>query len=118
MVSKLSSSDLRALGGIADVAAWGAVLSILMKLFPSKVTTIMSWTEMFFGLGFMLGPALGSALYSIGGFQLPFLVVGSVAFVVAIGLVFIIPNVKPDPVVRKTEKLLTYSDLFKAKIDK
>jgi len=25
------------LGGIADVAAWGAVLSILMKLFPAQV---------------------------------------------------------------------------------
>ncbi len=49
----------RALGGIADVAAWGAVISILMKIFPSKVTTIMSWTEMFFGLGYMLGKHLG-----------------------------------------------------------
>ncbi len=27
----------RALGGIADVAAWGAVLSILMKIFPGQV---------------------------------------------------------------------------------
>jgi hypothetical protein len=30
-------SICRALGGIADVAAWGAVLSILMKLFPAQV---------------------------------------------------------------------------------
>ena len=30
----------RALGGIADVAAWGAVLSILMKLFPKQVKNI------------------------------------------------------------------------------
>ncbi len=47
--------NYRALGGIADVAAWGAVLSILMKLFPTKVAQIMSWTQMFFGLGYMLG---------------------------------------------------------------
>ncbi len=40
---------------MADAAAWGAVVSILMKLFPSHVTTIASWTEMLLGLGYMLG---------------------------------------------------------------
>jgi hypothetical protein len=40
---------------VADAAALGAILSILMKLFPKYVTTIVSWTEMLFGLGFMLG---------------------------------------------------------------
>jgi hypothetical protein len=45
----------RFLGGMADVAAWGAVLSIMMKLFPNKVARIVSLTEMFFGLGYMLG---------------------------------------------------------------
>ena len=103
----------RALGGIADVAAWGAVLSILMKLFPSKVSTIMSWTEMFFGLGYMLGPALGSVLYNAGGFMLPFIVVGSIGLIVATALVFVIPNVKPDPVKAKSEKSLTFKDIAK-----
>ena len=45
----------RFLGGVADAAALGAVLSILMKLFPKYVTSIVSWTEMLFGLGYMLG---------------------------------------------------------------
>ncbi len=40
------------------MAAWSAVVSILIKLFPTKVARIMSYTEMFFGLGYMLGPAL------------------------------------------------------------
>jgi MFS family permease len=43
------------LGGMADAAAWGSVVSILMKLFPNHVTTIASWTEMLLGLGYMLG---------------------------------------------------------------
>ena len=46
---------LRAVSGIADAAGWGAVLSILMQLFPTKVARIMAWTETFFGLGFMIG---------------------------------------------------------------
>ena len=49
---------LRALSGIADAASWSSVLSILMKLFPSKVARIMAWTETFFGLGFMIGETL------------------------------------------------------------
>ena len=40
---------------MADAAAWGAVVSILMKLFPNHVNTIASWTEMLLGLGYMLG---------------------------------------------------------------
>ena len=40
---------------MADVAAWGAVLAVLMTLFPTKVSKIMAWTEMFFGLGYMIG---------------------------------------------------------------
>ena len=44
----------------------------------------------------LLGPAVGSALYDAGGFKLPFLSVGSVALAIAILLLFIIPNVRPD----------------------
>jgi hypothetical protein len=45
----------RFIGGVADAAALGSILSILMKLFPNYVSTIVSWTEMLFGLGYMLG---------------------------------------------------------------
>jgi len=84
---------LRALSGIADAASWSSVLSILMKLFPSKVARIMAWTETFFGLGFMIGPALGSLLYGVGGFGLPFFTVGGLAFCVATAMIFVIPKV-------------------------
>ncbi len=57
------------------------------------------------------GPALGSFLYSIGGFTLPFLVVGSVGLVVATFLVFVIPNVKPDPVKKPSETALTFKQI-------
>jgi len=41
--------------GVADAAALGAVLSILMKLFPNSISTAVSLTEMSWGLGAMLG---------------------------------------------------------------
>lgn len=41
--------------GVADAAALGAILSILMKLYPNSGSTVVSMTEMSFGLGAMLG---------------------------------------------------------------
>ena len=40
---------------MADAASFGAVLSILLKLFPDNVASILAWTEAFFGLGYSLG---------------------------------------------------------------
>ena len=59
------------------------------------------------------GPALGALLFSLGGFQLPFLVVGSVGLVVATCLLIIIPNVKPDKEKKKEAKLINYTEIAK-----
>ncbi len=50
-----------------------------------------------------LWSAQGSVLYSLGGFVLPFVVVGSVGLVVATALLILIPNVRAD-VKKKEEK--------------
>lgn len=57
---------------------------------------------------------MGSALYGVGGFTLPFLSVGSVTLVVAILLLFIVPNVKMEEK-DKTDggKSLTFTGLIK-----
>ena len=56
-----NKNDLhRFMGGVADAAAWGSVVSILMKLFPNHVTTIASWTEMLLGLGYMMGKKIAN----------------------------------------------------------
>ncbi len=49
------SYALRFVEGIAEAMAWGAIISILMKVYPNQVTTVMSFTEMCFGAGYMLG---------------------------------------------------------------
>ncbi len=57
---------------------------------------------------------MGSFLYSLGGFQLPFLVVGSIGLVVATVLVFVIPNVKPDTEKKSSEKALNFLQIAKS----
>ncbi len=58
---------------------------------------------------------MGSVLYNAGGFKLPFFVVGSIGLVVATSLVFVIPNVKPDPIKKSSEKSLTFKDIAKVR---
>jgi len=87
---------LRGLTGIADAACWSAVLSLLLQLFPDKVAKTMALTETSFGLGLMIGPALGSLLFEVGGFKLPFFVVGGFACVVAVVLPFSLARVSNE----------------------
>jgi len=49
-------------------------------------------TQTCFGLGYMLGPGVGAALYEVGGFHLPFLLVGGLSTILSILLAFTIPN--------------------------
>jgi len=45
----------RFFGGVCDAASWGAILSILMTLYPGKEASVLAGTEMVSGLGFMIG---------------------------------------------------------------
>ena len=54
----------RALDGIADAAAFGSMVSILMVLYPDKVSMIMASTESVFGAGYALGKAKNHKNYT------------------------------------------------------
>ena len=66
-------------------------------MFPDKVAKTMALTETSFGLGLMIGPALGSLLFEAGGFKLPFFVVGGFACVVALILPIALARVEATP---------------------
>ena len=56
-----------------------------------------------------IGPAIGSFLYDVGGFPLPFFSTGVLAFVIAIMLIFSIPDVQNEnyQTVETSGKMLT-----------
>ena len=62
-----------------------------------------------------LGPALGAFLFELGGFTLPFLVVGIIGFLVATSLVFVIPDVKTNTETSENRKTLTLTDIAKVR---
>ena len=65
---------------------------------------------------FYEGPVIGSAMYSLGGFLLPFVVVGSLDIVLATCLFFAIPNgeyEKTEDRNKNNTKKLTMAGAFK-----
>ena len=49
---------------------------MIAKEFPENVATMFAILETFFGIGLIVGPTVGGALYEAGGFTLPFVSLG------------------------------------------
>ncbi|TRY80723.1 hypothetical protein TCAL_12990 [Tigriopus californicus] len=96
---------LRFIDGVANAACAATIVSILMTLIPGSESSITAWTEMCLGLGYMIGPVLGSLLYESGGFGLPFYIVGGIIIVLAFALLLIVPKVQPGTVVKSHESV-------------
>lgn len=55
-----------------------ASFAIIINEFPDSIAFVLGVLETFTGLGMMLGPAIGGVLYDLGGFHLPFSVLGGI----------------------------------------
>merc|ERR1740139_1920466 len=49
--------------------------------------------EFFFGIGMIVGPMIGGALYQVGGFTLPFAIMGSLLLLSSIFIFFVLPDI-------------------------
>ena len=59
--------------------------NLMMNEFPAKkLAKLNGVLQTFTGLGMMLGPLMGSVLFKIGGFQLPFYTVGGLLLFLAL----------------------------------
>ncbi|KAL5014839.1 hypothetical protein ScPMuIL_009109 [Solemya velum] len=74
------SRSVEALGASAYITASFAIVA---HAFPDHVSTVFGTLETFAGLGFMIGPPIGGALYEAGGYGLPFFVMGGTLITVA-----------------------------------
>ncbi|KAJ8020511.1 MFS-type transporter SLC18B1 [Holothuria leucospilota] len=68
-------------------------MTITANTFPDNMAQMMGILEAFSGVGFMAGPPLGGLLYSIGGYKLPFLVLGGISLATILVNVFLLPSV-------------------------
>ncbi|XP_076257050.1 MFS-type transporter SLC18B1-like isoform X1 [Rhynchophorus ferrugineus] len=78
---------LEALGSSAYSTA-GYVL--IINIFPDNAGAVRGLLETFVGLGMSAGPAVGGVLYTVGGFGLPFYVVGIATVLIACLNIFLL----------------------------
>jgi MFS family permease len=97
------SFTFRIIEACGNAAFLTGSFSMIAKEFPDNVATMFAILETFFGIGMILGPTVGGALYELGGFTLPFACLGSVLVASALFCSFMLPTCI-DTHERTTEK--------------
>eukprot|EP00095_Tigriopus_kingsejongensis_P011883 maker-scaffold410_size180147-snap-gene-0.30 protein:Tk11883 transcript:maker-scaffold410_size180147-snap-gene-0.30-mRNA-1 annotation:"mfs-type transporter c6orf192 homolog" len=69
-----------------------AAFSITAQEFPENVATMFAIMETFFGVGLIVGPTVGGALYEVAGYYLPFVSLGSCLVLSACLTLFLLPS--------------------------
>lgn len=77
------SFAVRIVEAMGNAAFITSAFSIIAKEFPKNVGAAFASMETFFGLGLIVGPTVGGALYELGGYTLPFAAMGGVLLVAA-----------------------------------
>lgn len=78
------SFAVRIVEAMGNAAFVTSSFSIIAKEFPKNVGAAFAAMETFFGMGLIVGPTVGGALYELGGYTLPFVSLGSVLLCAAI----------------------------------
>ena len=93
----------RAVEAVATSFTNTASLTVVANKFPDRTNTVVGAIETMIGVGVSLGPAVGGGLYHLGGYGLPFYVLGGL-LAVAAGLTWLLmPPV--DRTLRRTDPL-------------
>ncbi|PIK58154.1 putative MFS-type transporter SLC18B1 [Apostichopus japonicus] len=83
---------LRCVGAVGSAACGTASFALITNCFPNNIAQMLAWMETFSGLGVMIGPFIGGVFYQIGGYQLPFLVLGGACMVCVPINIFLLPS--------------------------
>ncbi|GLG92744.1 Uncharacterized protein GBIM_00352 [Gryllus bimaculatus] len=68
---------IRTIEALGSSAAVTAAFSITATVFADSVATTFATLEVFYGFGYIVGPTLGGLLFSVGGYIVPFVVMGT-----------------------------------------
>ncbi|XP_077519216.1 uncharacterized protein LOC144129148 [Amblyomma americanum] len=76
LVFTVMSFLVRILEAVGAAGFCTASYSIVLHVYPDHISTVFGIIETCVGVGMSIGPAIGGALYSVGGFGLPFYILG------------------------------------------
>ena len=88
----VSAMITRLLEGFGAATVMAAGTSLLTTSFTTNLSRAMTLYSTSLGVGFLVGPLIGAACYKLGGYRLPFIVVGVLDLV----LIFYICSAKND----------------------
>ncbi|KAF0309124.1 MFS-type transporter SLC18B1 [Amphibalanus amphitrite] len=94
---------VRAAEAVGTAAAQTAARTIIINQFPRRMNSAMSLVEGMIGAGLCLGPAVGGAMYALGGYGAPFYTLGVLLLATAAASLVLMPTVT-DRSTRTTEK--------------
>ncbi|GAB6023306.1 hypothetical protein CHUAL_008109 [Chamberlinius hualienensis] len=87
------SIAIRAISALGDSAIWLAGYLLAAGLYPNSLATDLAAVETSFGIGVIVGPAIGGFLFDVGGFSLPFFVIGGILMVLGFFNIFLFRNI-------------------------
>ncbi|KAI6244213.1 MFS-type transporter SLC18B1 [Aphelenchoides fujianensis] len=90
---------------LGDACFVTSSFAISAKCFPGRIATIVGIMETFAGLGYTAGPVIGAVLYDLGGFMLPFIVLGTLLILATILSIFIVDTTE-DETSEETEGMI------------
>ncbi|XP_069682376.1 MFS-type transporter SLC18B1-like [Periplaneta americana] len=90
------SFTIRIIEALGASAATTAAFAITAAVFPESVATTFATLEVFYGLGYIVGPMIGGILFSLGGYILPFVIMGAFLMVDAVIIYFILPPIDKE----------------------
>ncbi|GFQ75677.1 MFS-type transporter SLC18B1 [Trichonephila clavata] len=93
---------VRAFEAFGAAAFCTASCTILIDQFPDDIGTVFGFTETCIGIGMSIGPAIGGALYAVGGFGLPFFTLGGFVVLIVPFCWYMLRNVKDPSIVLNT----------------
>lgn len=83
----------RAAQGVSGAVTWTAGLALIAQLYaPDERQKVFASIFTVTGLGTLIGPPLGGALYTLGGFRVPFLFAAALVVLDGLGRVLFLPG--------------------------
>ncbi|XP_076365840.1 MFS-type transporter SLC18B1-like isoform X3 [Tachypleus tridentatus] len=68
--------------------------TIVANEFTERRATVLAIVEMFYGLGITIGPTIGGVLFEVGGFMLPFFLLGAILVCLSAIMICFLPETK------------------------
>jgi len=83
---------IRVVSAISNAAVITSSFAFISIDFPHSIAKIFSLTRIMMNVGQLAGPALGGAIYELGGYSLPFITLGVLQCIVALVSLAVMPT--------------------------